>query len=78
MTNGWKVTAIVFIVITFLLGSLIVWAFHVASEEVKKTNECYWDFCSDYPHAEFYDDVCYCYDYDLTGQYILADSKYMG
>ena len=64
MTNGWKVTAIVFIIISLLQFMLISWAWNVGTETIEKENECIINVCGNYGSYYFddYTNVCECYD----------------
>jgi len=71
MVNGWKVTAIIFIVISLLQFLVFAWAFNYGTQIIEKENECSINICSDYS-AYYYDEyisVCYCYeDNDIVYQ----------
>ncbi len=75
--KGWKIIAIVCLVITTLIivSNLINYISYLNEE--KKINECLYDICNDYPDADYEEDICYCYDYDVLGELFLADTKYM-
>lgn len=47
------------------------------TQEENKTLECYYEICEDYPDAIREGNLCYCYDYDLLGEKILAKTKVM-
>jgi len=78
--TGWKVIAIIFILL-FVLETITViwitlWAINSSYEELNNQNYCYYDFCSKYPYAEIDENnVCFCYDYDLIGDLIIVDTK---
>jgi len=75
MVNGWKVTAIIFIVLFIVETSLFIWAINVGSEMIDNENECAYNICEDY-ETYFYDDtdkMCYCYK-----NHELEHQKYMG
>jgi len=64
MANGWKITAIIFLIITLIQFSLMFWVFNMGIEMVENENDCVYNICSDYP-SYFYDDyeqICYCYE----------------
>lgn len=80
MKNGWKIFALIILVIFILENSLIVWGIVSNNKIEKDTNVCYYDICKDYPDA-FYDSsskLCDCYDNDLLGNQIIAKTEYMG
>ncbi len=72
---NWKILAIVFITL-FILETLFFTSsiIYVAIEETRQ-RECFWDFCNGFPDAEYYNSVCYCYDYDLLGSLTLNKTK---
>jgi len=77
MVNGWKITAIVFIILFCLVVSFNILSWWAYESETKKINECYYDICEQYTEAYYEDGVCKCYEVDLLGEYTLAKSKYM-
>ena len=77
MVNGWKVTAIIFIILFTLLLSFFVLGYVVVILEEKDLNKCYYEICEEYPQAELKDGVCFCYEYDLLGELKLARTRIM-
>jgi len=75
--TGWKITAIIFIIITILETLLIIWSTTIYLQEEKLLNQCYYDVCSENADAGYEAGVCACYDYDLTGELIVTKTKYM-
>lgn len=77
MVNGWKVTAIIFIILFTLETAFLAWGTYLTIHEENIRNECYYDFCSGYEDAMYNtlvrDNICYCYDED----YNIAKKKYM-
>lgn len=75
---GWKITAIIFIVLFISLVSIITWGVYLITEEENNRNECYWDICEGSPYAEWntvvQDNVCYCLDenYEVTKTTLLS------
>ena len=63
-TNGWKVTAIIFIVLFSLQVLVTILGLVLIQIEEDKIDECYYDICEGYADALFYEDVCYCYNTD--------------
>ena len=69
MVNGWKVTAIIFIILFVLETALLVWMFNLGTNSMQNENECAYDVCelgNTYPSYETYsyDDysgICSCY-----------------
>ena len=77
MANGWKITAIVFILLFVLETAFVGWGLYLVQHEEEVRADCYWNICENYPYAEWNvqtaDNVCYCYDED----YELVTTKYM-
>jgi|TARA_R100001530_G_scaffold34477_3_gene26929 hypothetical protein len=77
MEIKWKAIAIIFMILFTLETIYIAWAFWLYFDEVEKTNECYYNVCSEYPEAQLQDGVCFCYDYDLLGDYEVVKTEVM-
>jgi hypothetical protein len=77
MTN-WKTIAIIFIVLFTLETAFMVWAVYISVREEQRTNDCYYNFCGNYPDALYYDGICECYEYDVMGNPVIAKTKYGG
>lgn len=75
---NWKVVAIIFIGLFIVENLIIVWGFVLAHNEEKQTNICYYDICSEYPEADFTNELCSCYDYDVLGKLTIVKQKYLG
>lgn len=75
--QGWKTTAIIFIVLFALETSFFIWAISSYMMELDKTNECYYDICSEYPQALMEDNVCYCYDLSSSGEFVVSKTKFI-
>lgn len=75
--KAWKTIAIIFMIITIIETAYLIWAVTLYTAETNRVNECYYNICGDYPDAYYESKVCYCYDYDLTGQPIVAKTEYM-
>ena len=75
--EGWKVLAIILMVIFFLeivfFGFVVVSVF--ADDELIK--ECYYEICDGYDEVVYEDGVCYCYELDELGGYIPVVSEVM-
>ncbi len=67
MVNGWKVIAIVFIVLFIIENLLLGWAYFSVVEDDKKLNQCYYEICEEFPEAIYEDKLCHCYQYDEEG-----------
>jgi|TARA_Y100000310_G_scaffold159030_1_gene158460 hypothetical protein len=62
--NGWKVLAIILIVVVVLETGLIVWAYNWGTEAAENESACSINVCMNYD-AYIYDDyekICYCYE----------------
>ncbi len=69
--NGWKVTAIVFIILFSLLLIFDIWAISYALKDVERENECSINICVEDDAYMYYDftGLCECYiDNELTKQ----------
>ena len=77
MTDGWKVTAIIFIVLFILETGLFIWGWNETVQEEQNMNECYYDICGSYVDAWYELDVCTCYEYDILGELMVAKTEYM-
>ena len=76
----WKTTAIIFIILFSVLLLLNMWVIADAARDEKRTLNCYYNICEDYPeaHYDIYIGVCYCYDFDkTTGEYTIVKTKYI-
>lgn len=63
MANGWKITAIIFIILFILQTILFVGIIYLGYKEISKESECSVNICKDYD-AYIYDStyqICYCY-----------------
>ena len=76
-TQGWKTTAIIFIILFGVLLAYNIWAISYVFKEEARTNECYYNVCSDYVDAWYSEKICYCYENDLLGNQITAKTKVM-
>lgn len=72
--NGWRITAIIFIVLFVALVSLITYGLIINHNNTKKMETCYYEMCSEYPEALVQGNICHCYDYDTLGQLNIAKS----
>ncbi len=77
MKINWKVVAIIFLALFLVENFYLGWALWSVGVEDDKINECYYDICSDYPDAEYLEDVCFCYDYDVLGELRVVETEYM-
>ena len=75
--NGWRIIAVVCIAIVALIIISNFVNYATYEKEEAKMNECYYDICREYPDADYSEDVCYCYDYDVLGDLIIVDTEYM-
>ena len=74
--SGWKVLAIIFIILFIIETCLIVYAVKWGQEAIEKETECSVNVCgSDIYDAYYYDDyeqLCYCYtNNEITKQQYL-------
>jgi len=73
---GWKIIAIIFIILFAIIIGIFIWSYNYTSNETERTNICYYEFCKDYPQANYADNLCTCYDYDLLNNLQAVDYKY--
>jgi len=64
MVNGWKVAAIIFMVLFILESASIVWLFKIGIDMDKDEMDCAMNICEDYSAYNFdiYSNMCYCYE----------------
>lgn len=74
---NWKIVAIIFIVLFVVETLFWIWSTAIYNSELDKNNECLYDICGDYVDAWYEEDICTCYEYDMTGDLIVAKNKYM-
>ena len=74
---NWKLTAIIFMMLFILETAWIGFGLYLVLEEEEQFNTCYYEICEGYPQSWFYEDICYCYDYDTTGELQLVVEKWM-
>ena len=73
----WKGIAIIFIIITALIFISSILLGISERVEDNKTKICFYEICANYPDAEYYEDVCTCYDYDTLGRLTIVKEEYM-
>ncbi|HDK42037.1 MAG TPA: hypothetical protein ENG87_01555 [Candidatus Pacearchaeota archaeon] len=78
VSRGWRTLAIILLILSVSMIILTIISIHQNTQQVKNTNICYYDICSDYPDAYYENDVCTCYDYDVLGNEQVAYTEYMG
>lgn len=75
--TGWKIMAIIELVL-LIVGIGFLWlSLHIANQEVEKQNICYYDLCGEYIDAWYSENICYCYEEDVLGTLVVAKSQYM-
>ena len=64
MVNGWKITAIIFIVLFTLQCAFIIWGVTLAVDAEDKEADCSWNVCEDYASYRYYpyDKFCQCFE----------------
>jgi hypothetical protein len=64
--NGWKITAIIFIILFIISSSVIGWMIYVGTIYNHNKNTCMANICGDIIYDSFYYDgnenICYCYN----------------
>jgi len=77
MVNVYKILFIVLLVIFIIENIFWGFAIYMAIDDEKKTQECYYDICEDYPQAFYEDGLCSCYDWDLMGELQVVETEIM-
>ena len=73
----WRVIGIALIIfVCIILISSIALNLQERVED-NKMKICFYEICANYPDADYYDDVCSCYDYDTLGRLTIAKEEYM-
>ena len=73
----WKTIAIIFIILFLAETSIFFIGYIQITKEETRTNKCYYDICSKYPEAIYENNVCYCYDYGVLGEFVVAKTEHM-
>ena len=75
MVNGWKVTAIVFIILFTLETGLLIWAWNMGTEMIDNEYECAYNICEDYASYNYddYENMCSCFENNEV-----VSQEYMG
>ena len=53
------------------------YSLNIYYDEIDKTGDCYYNFCSEYEHAYYEAGVCTCAGYDEYGNEVFGKEKYM-
>lgn len=64
MTNGWKITAIIFMTLFIIETFFVGYGAYLVIDEEEKSNECYYNFCSNHEEATYNEGICLCYDWN--------------
>lgn len=74
--KSWKILGIVLLILfvseNLLIGFLVIEVYR--QEGLEK--DCLYNFCEEYPYAEYDGGVCACYESDMFGEYIIAKTQY--
>lgn len=76
--NVWKVLAIVLLILLVIENLFIYLGIKEVEEEEEKEKQCLYDICSSFYDAEYLENVCYCYELDFFGNYMVNKTEYMG
>jgi hypothetical protein len=62
--TGWKVIAIIFIILFILETSFLIFAFNLGTSIIENESECSINVCEDYLsyYYDTYTNMCYCYE----------------
>ncbi len=79
MKNRWKLTAIIFICLFVVENLFVAWGYYSLIQDTNQEKECLFEICEDYPQAEldFNTDICYCYEYSVLDELIVAKEEWM-
>ena len=75
--QGYKVLAVVVIIVWLFTVGLVWWIYNLGVQEYEQESECYYDLCNQYADAWLDNDVCFCYEYDMLGEAVVAKTTYM-
>jgi len=59
--NGWKITAIVFIVLFLFETATFVYIVNVGGKEIANEDKCNNEICDGYDAYRYLEHTCYCY-----------------
>jgi len=70
--NGWKIAAVIFIVLFVLETLFLAWAFSVSRDEIEKERKCAYDVCQEYNTYSYDSDtnLCECWDESIISEKI--------
>ncbi|KKN16033.1 hypothetical protein LCGC14_0979950 [marine sediment metagenome] len=77
MVDGWKVTAIIFMVLFIIENLLFGYGFYLINEDDKKADICYYELCKEFPEATYEVNICTCYQYNEDGNYEVNETILM-
>lgn len=72
---NWKVFGIIFLILFLCENALIIYGWYLMDKEDKQLKECYYDICDGYEEAEVSEGVCFCYEKDMLGDYVIAKTE---
>jgi len=73
--NGWKVTAVIFIILFIIESLAVLWVWNLGTDLIEKENTCIVNVCTD-ADTYYYDqleNICYCYQNNE-----LTKTEYLG
>jgi hypothetical protein len=73
--NGWKIIAIISILINLSIVLLFGYLIYEDNKQVENKNICYFEICEGYREATYEEQVCTCYTEGDT-EWIVAKQKY--
>ena len=77
MVDGWKVIAIVFMILFIIENLFLGYGLYLILEEDKKSNLCYYELCKEFPEANYDSNICTCYQYNEDGNYEVNETILM-
>jgi len=64
--NIWKALAIIFLCLFILETSFVVWSVKLVAYQEERANTCFYEICKEYEEANYIDNLCRCYTWDLN------------
>jgi len=62
--KGWKVLAIILLIVVIAETGLIVWAYNKGVEDIRNEEVCAYEICEEYNSYQYdsYYQICYCFE----------------
>ena len=59
----------------FLVVAMFATVIYIGTQDIKKEQTCLYEMADGYDYAQYYDGVCFLYNYDVLGQLQLVDEE---